>query len=323
MDSIPTPLTTELATGYATLGLFFTISLFSIAGFTSRKFYFATILHPATIRSGSHSYRILLSGFVHSGIQNLLFNSFILLDFGLRLEYFLSLHSRYGHFEILLIFFAGIIASNLISLAIHRNEVAYSSTGSSAGILALVIDYLLYNPREQLMVIPFLKGISNWLVVPVYIAGLLYLTWKRSGERISHELHLLGSIAGVLTILILHPVLLNQIFMKRSASQRNPRSGNSYHKPAQFGPVAAATAPTTAPTPPKRPPTVAPRPIEAAHVPESMPPSRASISSVVYVFIKKDCFAEHHCTAIQNSADCQASGNPTGFNLNLLGLAHH
>ena len=283
--ALATPIFTLLLISYATLILSLLMVGVSVIALKRIKVYQALVLHPSTLYSGKQWYRTVSAGFVHSGFQNLLINGLLLLILGSRLEYFLTRSDRHGHLETAVIFLTGVISSNLISAFFHRKDFYYNSTGASAGVLAVMISYLLYNPTEHNLLALLGFTAANWLIVPIYITGLAYLTWKRPGGKISHELHLLGSLAGVFVMITLHPALLNSI-TKRSASTLRLSHLISYQSPAQLGPVAAEIAPINAPTPPNKPPTVAVTAIEAAHFPESMPPSMASISSIEYFLIK-------------------------------------
>lgn len=201
----------EVLTCQATLGLSLLVLALSFIALNNKRVYLAVMLHPSSVYPGKQWYRVVSSGFVHVRFQQLFINCALLLIYGSRLESFLSKSENTAHIEVTAIFVISIVASNLISVLIHRKDFFYSSAGSSAGVLAMMISYLLYNPGEMLVNVPGIGGISNWLIVPAYIAGLLYLTLKKSHEQVSHELHLLGSLAGVLITVTLHPIFFSHL----------------------------------------------------------------------------------------------------------------
>jgi membrane associated rhomboid family serine protease len=191
-----TPIIQALS-NYGTTALCLLVLCFSLIALISERFYYSTILHPSTIYAGRQRYRLLSAGLIHSSFQNLLINLVLLWIYGSRFEDALDPKTYYSHLQILLTFLLSIVSSNIISTIIHRNEFQVSSDGSSAGVLGIMVSYLLFAPSETLMNLPAIGGVSNWLVVIFYIGGTVYLAIKRSKDKISHELHLFGALSGV------------------------------------------------------------------------------------------------------------------------------
>ncbi len=167
------------------------------------------IMNAYQVRHRRQYYRLLTSGFIHSGYIHLGFNMFSLYWFGELLE---ALLARYFNPMVAAIVFVifylvSIILSDLPSVFKHGNNHAYNSLGASGGVSAVVFSCILFLPlmEIQLLFIP--------IGIPGFILGTLYLIYsyfqgKNMGDNINHDAHMFGALCGIAFSIIVHPAVL-------------------------------------------------------------------------------------------------------------------
>lgn len=180
-------------------------------GLLDKKLYYQCILHPFVVGKGNQVYRLLTSGFVHNSFSHLFLNLIILFIFGFQLEAELVQSGHNGHLQFTAIFILSIILGNLVMVYIHHKNFYYSSTGSSGGVLAIMVSYLLFNLKMTPVHIPLAGAITNFEYLGIYLGATIFMSLKGKKSQISHELHLFGCLAGISITLILHPHLIHQL----------------------------------------------------------------------------------------------------------------
>lgn len=155
-------------------------------------------LHPYSFFRGKNIFGLISSGFVHSNLTHLGLNMLTFYFFAFRLE------RLTGTSNWLLIYFAGLIFSDITTLIKNKNNPNYYSLGASGAISALLFSYILFDPFSKLIIFPIP------FPIPAYIFALLYLAYsvysaKRDRDNINHEAHLYGALIGILTTLVLFP----------------------------------------------------------------------------------------------------------------------
>jgi len=143
--------------------------------------------------------RLITSGFLHVSWTHLIFNMLSLYFFGGSLE-------RFGIFSYLLIYFAGLVGGNLLSLFIHRYAGDYSSVGASGAIFAVIFSSIALVPNMQIGFF-FLPAFPGWLIGLVYVLVSIYGIRSRT-ENIGHDAHLGGGLAGMLVAVLLNPSVI-------------------------------------------------------------------------------------------------------------------
>ncbi len=130
-------------------------------------------------------YVLVTSIFLHGGLDHLLGNIFVLLFFGLAVE------SELGKGRMLLIFFLGAFAGDLLSVfAFAPTEI---SIGASAGIFALIGVGMLVRPIDLSLVMP----------IPIAFIGMLYALYNVYGfisgtpSNVSYVGHFGGLFTGL------------------------------------------------------------------------------------------------------------------------------
>lgn len=131
---------------------------------------------------------LVTSIFMHGSLEHLLSNVFVLLFFGLAVE------AELGKRKMLLIFFLGAFAGDLLSLAVYAPDQI--AIGASAGIFALVGVGMLVRPLDMSfypLVMP----------IPLALLGLGYALYNVYGfvvnldPEISYIAHFGGLFVGI------------------------------------------------------------------------------------------------------------------------------
>ena len=150
-------------------------------------------------------YRVFTSSFLHVDFFHLFFNMMTLLFFGPTVEALL------GTDGFLVVYFGAILVSGIVSFYANRENLVYSSIGASDAVSGVVLSYCLFYPLNPLYIMFIPIGI------PAILYGVLFIIISarlmgREGNRIAHEGHLGGAIAGVVLTVAMRPEIVGQIF---------------------------------------------------------------------------------------------------------------
>lgn len=131
---------------------------------------------------------LITSIFMHGSLEHLLSNVFVLIFFGLAVE------SELGRKKMLLIFFLGAFAGDLLSLAVYAPDQI--AIGASAGIFALVGVGMLVRPLD-------LSFYPLVMPIPLALLGLGYALYNVYGfvvnlnPEVSYIAHFGGLFVGL------------------------------------------------------------------------------------------------------------------------------
>ena len=145
--------------------------------------------------------RIVTAGFLHVNWMHLLFNMFAFYFFSMGLE------SAIGGINFLIIYFAGLVGGNLLTLLLHKDDGGYSSVGASGAIAGVIFTTIALTPGMKIGL--FFLPIS----IPAWLFGLLYILYSIYGIRskkdnIGHDAHLGGALVGMAVGLIMYPAAI-------------------------------------------------------------------------------------------------------------------
>ena len=182
----------------ATIAIILVNVLFSLKGFNDFAFFEKYKFNIAGILRGEQI-RMFTSGFLHVDFNHLLFNMLTLYFFADVVIGDVDL----GVTKFILIYLAGLIVGNLLSLYFHINEYHYSAVGASGAVMGIIYAAILISPN------------STIYFMPAWIFGLLYLFYTLYGMRkgvgnIGHDAHFGGAIAGYLTTIAFKPSLIEE-----------------------------------------------------------------------------------------------------------------
>lgn len=173
----------------------------SLYAFNDTTLYGKFMLHPYSVYRKQNVYTLITSGLIHANWMHLIFNMFTFYAFAFALE------SEIGSLRFGLIYFAGLILSDIPSVIKHKNNFHYHSLGASGAISAVLFSYILHFPLNKLIIFPIPFGI--WAVV----FGVLYLVYtyymsRNSRDNINHDAHLFGALTGLIMTVLLVPDII-------------------------------------------------------------------------------------------------------------------
>jgi len=154
-------------------------------------------------------YRLISHAFIHANWTHLFVNMFVLYFFGRGIEqYFGYYFGNKATAYFLLLYFGGILASNIWSLIKHQNDYYYNAVGASGAVSAMVFAFIFFNPWEKLYFFAILP-------IPGILFAVGYLLYsyqmgKKSNDNVAHDAHLLGAIFGFVFPILLKPELFTQ-----------------------------------------------------------------------------------------------------------------
>lgn len=175
--------------------------LFSLQGFNDLLFFRKYDFHIGSIQKGEQI-RMLSSAFLHADMTHLFFNM-------LTLYFFAPVVVGYlGEISFVFIYLTSLLVGNLLTLALHKNDLNYRAIGASGAVTGVLYSAILLQPDMML-------GIFFIIPMPAYLFGIVYLLYSIYGMRakndnIGHTAHFGGAIGGYLFTIIQQPEMLTQ-----------------------------------------------------------------------------------------------------------------
>ncbi|SMO55785.1 rhomboid family intramembrane serine protease [Solitalea koreensis] len=179
----------------------FTVFTSLYALFVNHDVTYQLSLHPYSINRGSRYYTILTSGLVHADIGHLLFNMMTFYFFAFRLE------ATIGHWQFALLYTAGLILSDVSTIAKYKNSIHYYSLGASGAISAVLFSYILFDPLTKLYIMFIPIGIPAVIFGPIYLAYCVYAS-RHGRDNINHDAHFYGAVTGIVLTILLFPSII-------------------------------------------------------------------------------------------------------------------
>jgi membrane associated rhomboid family serine protease len=155
--------------------------------------------------------RFLIHGFLHADFMHLLFNMFVLFNFGEVIEReFLFKSGLNGYLYYALLYFGGIFFSILNTFFKNQHNPNYNAVGASGAVSAVMFSFILLNPLDELCLygIICLKGFWWALFYLVYS----YYKANKADDNINHDAHFWGAMYGILFTLALYPNSIVNLF---------------------------------------------------------------------------------------------------------------
>lgn len=175
----------------------------SYASFKSPRLMEQLQFNASKIFHKKEYHRLITHAFVHTNWEHLFVNMIVLFSFGRAIESYFEFN--FGNKHILyffLLYFGGILVSNLYALYKYRNNYFYNAVGASGAVAAVLFAAIFFDPWNMI----YFFGI---LPIPGIVFAILYLIYSyqmsnKQKDNVAHDAHFLGALYG-----FVFPVLLN------------------------------------------------------------------------------------------------------------------
>jgi membrane associated rhomboid family serine protease len=196
--------------------------IISLIGFSNAAFVDKTIMWPYRIKRENQYYRFISSGFIHADWIHLGFNMFSFYFFGTAIEHYFSQYGLGGNLSYLLLYFLGVIISDIPSYLKNQDNYNYRALGASGAVSAVIFACILFNPWGTILIyfipMPFI------VFAFVYLGYCIYMS-KRNIGHVNHDAHLWGSLFGLIFTVILIAVLAPQMLSAIIEELSHPHFG--------------------------------------------------------------------------------------------------
>lgn len=179
----------------------------SYAAFKSPKLMDQLQFNASKIVHKNEYHRLITHAFIHANWEHLFVNMIVLFSFGQAIEaYFKFNFGNNAILDYVLLYFGGILVSNIYALIKHRNNYFYNSVGASGAVSAVLFAAIFFDPWNKI----YFFGI---LPIPGIVFAALYLVYSyqmstKQKDNVAHDAHFLGALFG-----FVFPILLNyQLF---------------------------------------------------------------------------------------------------------------
>ena len=177
---------------------------FSLASIINKKLLLQLMLHPQSVVRQQQYYRLLLADLVNADLLHLTLNEFMLYIFCSDLEETLRKAGPYGSLYFAMIYWGSLLlASGLVTLR-HFRDFSYSTTGTSGSIMGCMFAYIVIAPDYIVYNLPVIGGVKNIYGGLAYILMLVIYQRKTREEKVNHEFHFYGALAGLIMGLLLY-----------------------------------------------------------------------------------------------------------------------
>lgn len=183
--------------------------LISYLAFQNRDLADKLQFNAAKIIHQKEYYRLVSHAFIHANWPHLLVNMMVLYFFGRNIEAYLGYYfGNKATAYFLLLYFGGILTSNIWSLIKHKNNYYYNAVGASGAVSAVLFATIFFQPWEPLYLFAILPipGI-------LFAAGYLFYSYqmsKKKTDNVAHDAHFLGAVFGFVFPILLKPNLFDQ-----------------------------------------------------------------------------------------------------------------
>lgn len=191
--------------------------LVSFIAFNNQEVFSKFLFNPYQVLRRGEWYRVLTHAFIHGNFLHLLFNMYVLYNFGQIIEEIFTTAPVFkllfpqldfwgvsrGYLYYVLLYFGGILFAVIPGMAKHGNNPGYNSLGASGAVSAVVMAFIILMPTMSL------RFIFIPVDIPAFVIGIFYLGYeyymnKRGGTGIAHDAHLWGAAYGVVLTCVIN-----------------------------------------------------------------------------------------------------------------------
>ena len=184
-------------------------ALVSIAAFNRPDLMEKLQFNASKVIHQKQYYRLVSHGFVHANWEHLIVNMIVLYSFGSAIEmYFEYGFGRMSNAYYLILYFGGMIISNLYALYKHRNNYYYNAVGASGAVSAVLFAAIFFEPWNKIYFFGLVP--IPGIVFAVLYLGYSYYMSRKQNDNVAHDAHFLGALFG-----FVYPILLNSQLFER------------------------------------------------------------------------------------------------------------
>lgn len=154
-------------------------------------------------------HRLVTHAFLHANWEHLFVNMIVLFSFGKAIESYFKYSFGANHIAYyFLLYFGGILISNLYALFKHRRNYFYNAVGASGAVSAVLFAAIFFDPWNMI----YFFGI---LPIPGIIFAVLYLVYSyqmsnKQKDNVAHDAHFLGALYGFVFPVLINPRLFEK-----------------------------------------------------------------------------------------------------------------
>jgi membrane associated rhomboid family serine protease len=185
----------------------------SYAAFNSPKLMDQLQFNASKIYHKHEYHRLITHAFVHANWEHLLVNMIVLFSFGQAIEQYFKYNFGNNHIlYFFLLYFGGILASNIYALIKYRNNFFYNSIGASGAVASVLFAAIFFDPWNKI----YFFGI---LPIPGIVFAALYLVYSyqmsmKQKDNVAHDAHFLGALFGFVFPILINPTLFETFLDK-------------------------------------------------------------------------------------------------------------
>lgn len=185
----------------------------SYAAFNSPKLMDQLQFNASKIYYKKEYHRLITHAFLHANWEHLLVNMIVLFSFGTAIERYFKYNFGASHIAyFFLLYFGGILISNLYALFKHRKNYFYNAVGASGAVSAVLFAAIFFDPWKMI----YFFGI---LPIPGIVFAGLYLIYSyqmsnKQKDNVAHDAHFLGAMYGFIFPVLINPRLL-ELFLDK------------------------------------------------------------------------------------------------------------
>lgn len=188
-------------------------ALISYMAFQNADLMIKLQFNAAKIVRQKEYYRLVSHAFIHANWPHLIVNMLVLYFFGRNIESYLGYYfGNKATAYFLMLYFGGILASNIWSLIKHKNNYYYNAVGASGAVSAVLFCFIFFDPLQPILLFAIIP-------IPGILFAVGYLLYsyqmsKRGNDNVAHDAHFLGALFGFVFPILLKPGLFNQFIDK-------------------------------------------------------------------------------------------------------------
>jgi membrane associated rhomboid family serine protease len=185
----------------------------SYAAFKSPKLMDQLQFNASKIYHRHEYHRLVTHAFIHANWEHLLVNMIVLFSFGQAIEaYFKYNFGNNAILDYVLLYFGGILVSNIYALIKHRNNYFYNSVGASGAVSAVLFAAIFFDPWQPILFFMILP-IPGIIFAGLYLVYSYQMSMKQK-DNVAHDAHFLGALFGFIFPILLNPQLFETFLDK-------------------------------------------------------------------------------------------------------------